>query len=147
MGRFVRSLCRAEKHGKSTLVGTLVGAFVVPLVAKLVLTLVSPFAVSIFAVRVLCACLNNTTSSLTHTPSQSPPQFANNPPFREIGVAIPISHRVSQTIPFWPSQKVLSQQRGFGRDGVTHFIRVSSGYRAMGGIAQYWLANCEIVGH
>ena len=51
--------------------------------------------------------------------------------------------------PFWsgsPKTAVL-QQRGLTREGVLHSIQMSSGYRAIGGIARDWIANREIVGH
>ena len=37
--------------------------------------------------------------------------------------------------------KILSQQRGFVREGVTHLILVSGEYRAVGGIARDWIAQ------
>ena len=48
-------------------------------------------------------------------------------PYHEIGVAIPVAlSQMAAAIP-WPAKQALSLQRGSAREGVSHFIWVSSG--------------------
>ena len=63
-------------------------------------------------------------------------QTRMDPPCHEIGAPMLLSNYVMATYrcytPFWPAKEVLSQQRGSAMAGLSHFTRVSPGYRATG---------------
>ena len=76
------------------------------------------------------------------------------PPYRETGVAIPLSHCVSCRIADYrcytptPVRKSgLSQSNDRPNEGVSQKKLASDAYRAIGGVARNSIANRAIVGH
>ena len=76
------------------------------------------------------------------------------PPYRETGVAMPLSHCVSCGIadyrcytPTSSSESGLSQSKGRPNKGVSQKKLVSEAHRAIGGVARNSIANRAIVGH
>ena len=100
------------------------------------------------AIKMQCACSFSPTSGLSG-PTKIPP-----PPYRETGVAIPLSDCVpvvSQTIAATP--QLLSVKMAYRSPktdltrGISQKKLASEAYRAVGGVARNSIANRAKVGH
>ena len=73
------------------------------------------------------------------------------PPYRETGVAIPLSHCVSCAIAATPSLLSLKMAYRSPKTGLTRRVSqkklASEAYRAIGGVARNGIANRAVVGH